>query len=153
MLGFTLLVCGCGGSDPGLDSPESNQLSAETSPAKTAEAPKVVVDFDQLEDRASPFELPHYYFEEKPFTGVAVRKYANGKKMGEVTFKDGKQHGLSTSWHENGQKAEEATFKDGTGRGTRWYENGQKRGEATFKDGEMISEKEWDKDGNLIKEE
>ena len=32
------------------------------------------------------------------------------------------------------------------------YENGQKEGEATFKDGEMISEKEWDEDGNLTRE-
>ena len=71
-------------------------------------------------------ELRDYlrYFEEKPFTGVAVRKYKNGQKWFEDTYKDGRQHGLSTSWYENGQKEKEATFKDGKELGPvteKWY--------------------------------
>ena len=85
------------------------------------------------------------YFEEKPFTGVAVRKYKSGQKWFEDTFKDGRQHGLSTSWYDNGQRKKEATFKDGKElapvNNDGWYgfwfdvPNGQEWFEATFKDG------------------
>ena len=106
------------------------------------------VDVDQLEERDDGLSyLPN---EEKPFTGVAVKKYPNGEKKEEVTYKDGKWHGLWTFWYENGQKEMEYTFKDGEAHGlhTGWYSNGQKSGEATFKDGIGISAKYWDEDGN-----
>jgi len=81
------------------------------------------------------------YFEEKPFTGVAVRKYKSGQKWFEDTYKDGRQHGLSTSWYDNGQKKEETTYKDGKEHGlyTSWYDNGQRKKEATFKDGKELA--------------
>ena len=63
-----------------------------------------------------------HYFEEKPFTGVAVEKYSNGQKKGEYTFKDGKGQGLATNWYENGQKEKELTLKDSKWHGlwTKW---------------------------------
>jgi hypothetical protein len=85
------------------------------------EAPKVVVDGHQLQFRGD-----FAYFEGQRFTGVAVKKYPNGQKSYEATWKDGKEHGLSTGWHENGQK---------------WRE-------STYKDGKFISVKNWDEDGN-----
>jgi antitoxin component YwqK of YwqJK toxin-antitoxin module len=93
------------------------------------------VGFDDLEKRDGL-----RYFEGKPFTGVAVRKYKNGQKWFEDNYKDGRQHGLSTSWYENGQKNEETTYKDGKQHGlyTSWYDNGQKEKEATFKDGKEL---------------
>ena len=87
----------------------------------TVEAPKIVVAYEKLKGRDDL-----WYFEGKPFTGVAVEKYPNGQKEYEGTFKDGKLHGL----------------------GTEWYENGQKSAEFTLKDGKLISEKRWDEDGN-----
>jgi antitoxin component YwqK of YwqJK toxin-antitoxin module len=59
--------------------------------------------------------------------------------------------GKSFSLHENGQKYYERTFKDGKQDGlfTRWDENGQKKDEIPFKDGEMISRKEWNRDGSV----
>jgi antitoxin component YwqK of YwqJK toxin-antitoxin module len=92
-------------------------------PPAVVDAPKVVVDVDQLGERNGLI-----YVEGKPFTGVAVEKYSNGQKWYEFTYKDGKEHGL---W-------------------THWYENGQKETEATFKDGERFSEKEWDVNGNPL---
>ena len=92
------------------------------------------VDVDQLEERDDGLSyLPN---EEKPFTGVAVKKRPNGQKRLEVTWKDGKQHGLGTEWYENGQKSEEVTLKDGKPYGpyTRWYKDGQKSMEGTYKD-------------------
>ena len=97
------------------------QKSTTQEPGTKAEAPKVVVDGDQLR-----FRDDLYTFKGKPFTGVAVEKYPNGQKEYEGTLKDGKLHGL----------------------GTEWYENGQKSAEFTLKDGKLISEKRWDEDGN-----
>jgi antitoxin component YwqK of YwqJK toxin-antitoxin module len=54
-------------------------------------------------------------------------------------------------YHPNRKKRYESTYKDGKKDGlwTDWYENGQKRYEGTWKDGYLISEKYWDRDGNL----
>ena len=110
------------------------------------EAPKIVVDGDQLEQRDDL-----HYFEDKPFTGVTVEKYEKGQKWREVTYKDGKMDGLGTSWWPNGQKLNEGNRKDGKRDGlwTTWYGDGEKWAEATFKDGKVISSKRWEKDGNL----
>ena len=118
-----LLMAGCGEDTkkPAEDSPESNQSTADNPPAQTAEVAKVVVDADHLEERDDLF-----YFKGEPFTGCAVAEADNGQR--ETTYKDGKKHGLSTSW----------------------YENGQKRFEKTYKDGKMISYKEWDEDGTPL---
>ena len=78
-----------------------------------AEASKIVVDEDQLEERDDL-----HYFEEKPFTGVAVKKYPNGQKYMEDTFKAGKiisnkvwsYHGefiSSKSWDKDGNLTSE----------------------------------------------
>ena len=94
---------------------------SEVDAPDVVDAPKIVVDWEQIEERD---DLG--YFEGKPFTGVAVWKYPNGQKFSEGTYKDGKQHGLYTAW----------------------YLNGQKKYEFTLKAGELISSKNWDKDGN-----
>ena len=64
------------------------------------------------------------------FTGV-VEVFEDEKLSERVTIKDGKQDGLLTSW----------------------YENGQLHYEGNYKDGKLISEKKWDEDGNLTKDE
>ena len=122
------------------------QKATMQEPVTKAEAPKVVVDSDQLERRDGL-----RYFKGKPFTEVAVYKYENGKKKREATFKDGDYDGLYTVWYENGQKELEKTYKDGLEDGlwTWYYENGQKKEESTYKDGMPISRRKyWDKDGN-----
>ena len=87
--------------------------------------------------------------------GLRNRKWnwwhENGQKKKEVTYKDGKLDGLNTWWFDNGQREFEGTFKDGKRDGffTYWYKNGQKESEKTFKDGEMISRKEWNRDGSV----
>ena len=122
------VLAGCVTNNSGVDAPKP-----------VAEAPKVVVDWDQLEGRDGV-----HYFEEKPFTGIAVRK-----KEWEVPFKDGKQDGLGTYWHENGQKSGEYTYKDGKTDGlqTVWYKNGQKGGEGTYKNGKLITGVGWKPNG------
>ena len=84
------------------------------------------VDFSKLVERDG---LMYEGDSETPFTGVVVRKYENGQKKSQATYKDGKPVGLST----------------------KWYEDGQKTYEGTFKDGKKVSETKWDKEGNEIK--
>ncbi len=66
---------------------------------------------------------------EKPFSGNIIKRYKNGKKQADYSYKDGKKYGLATVWYENGQKKAEAHYKDGKrdGLDTNWYENGQRR--------------------------
>ena len=143
------------------------------------EAPKVVVDSDQIEFRGGIIEEDGLaYFEEKLFTGVAVWKFTapnpKGQKWREITYKDGKQHGLETyywhvsgqkksvhtfkdgkehgpgaAWYENGQKQEEWNFKDRRKHGpyTKWYENGQKQEESTYKDSHLVASTIWKPNG------
>jgi antitoxin component YwqK of YwqJK toxin-antitoxin module len=114
------------------------------------EAPKVVVDYYKLSQGDGLF-----YFEEKPFTGVAISKYGNGKKGWELNYKDGKLDGPSTDWHLNGQKRVERNYKDGKDDGlyTWWYENGQKRKEDTYKDGKKDGRwNEWYENGQKERE-
>ena len=42
-----------------------------------------------------------------------IDKNLGGKKSEVVTYKDGKEDGLHTTWYENGQKRKEGTWKDG----------------------------------------
>ena len=77
--------------------------------------------------------------------------YANGQKREETNYIDGKKDGLEIWWYENGQKRREVTYKDGDWEGlaSAWYDNGQKHIERIKKDGEVISSKEWNKDGSV----
>ena len=73
-------------------------------------------------------------------------------------LKDGKPDGLWTEWYENGQKwtegnwESEENWKDGKmdGLWLKWHKNGQKAGEANFNDGKIVSQKDWDEEGELI---
>ena len=80
------------------------------------------IDVDKLVERGG---LLYEVNSDKPFSGEGVSYYSNGQKKSEVTFKDGKEDGLSSSW----------------------WENGQKNVEEIYKDGNKISEHIWDKDG------
>ena len=123
-----------------------DQEEGDQKPETKAEALKGVVDVDQLEQRDDLM-----YFKEKPFTGVSVMKYPNGKKEGEGTHKDGKLM-TATVWKPNGEKCPDTNLVNGTGIVCGYHENGQKNQEVTLKNGKLISAKGWDEDGNLTRE-
>ena len=118
-----------------------------------------IVDGLKLEKRNGVMYLPN---EKTPFTGRAEESY-NGHKLSEGNYKEGKLHGLVTTWYVNGRKKEEEiNYKNGeydglwtswnengkkmwarnwkygrlNGVSTRWDENGQKSDKINFKDGE-----------------
>jgi len=69
--------------------------------------------------------------------GLSTEWWKTGQKKWEGTYKDDSKHGKWTRWHDNGKKFEEENYKDGKENGlhTIWYENGQKKWEENYKDG------------------
>ena len=55
----------------------------------------------------------HYYLpnQDVPFTGKAVAKWSNGQKMTEISYKDGKRHGLKAHWYKSGKKLSEIKWQ------------------------------------------
>jgi len=72
------------------------------------------------------------------FTGVGIVRWKNGRKKSEATFRNGKQHGLTTRWNEAGQKIEEYHFSEGVpcGRWRTWHDNGVMESQKFYKGGE-----------------
>jgi hypothetical protein len=93
---FVALLMAVLGQNAGADSPKGVE-------ATTVE---VVVEGDQLEYRNGL-----WCFEEKPFTGLFISRYGNGQIKIKDNYKDGKGHGLRSTWYENGQKKEEGHWK------------------------------------------
>jgi len=73
--------------------------------------------------------------------------YENGQIKSEWNRKDE----VRKEWYENGQLHYEWLEKDGKDDGLQraWFENGQIKYELLYKNGEKISDKRWDKDGNI----
>ncbi len=82
-------------------------------------------------------------------------KWIQWKETGEKEivkyYKDGNHDGSYIEWYKNGEKLKEGTYKNDfyDGLWTYWYVNGQKRWEKTFKLGEIISEINYNKDGQI----
>jgi len=93
------------------------------------------INSENLQQRGD--ELYYAVNEEKPYSGKVVETYENGQKRVERTFKNGKLHGLSTTWDSDGQKNTEISYKDGykSGHYREWHYNGQQRMEGAYKDG------------------
>ena len=98
------------------------------------------VSLETLQERNG---LKYIVNEDKPFSGHLV-EYKNTppnitekQKIISIHYKDGKEHGLSTTWNDSGQKEGELHYKDGTldGLSASWYKSGQKESEIHHKDG------------------
>ena len=75
--------------------------------------------------------------ENKPYSGKVVDTYKSEQKRAEITYKNGKLHGVSTRWYSDGQKKDEISYKDGqlSGSYRTWYDSGQQEKEIAYKDG------------------
>ena len=87
--------------------------------------------------------------------GYATRQlfyYNNGDLSREFNFRGGRSHGLHVMYHTNGSKYIEEFYNNGTPIGThcRWHKNGQLARKAIYNMGLKISERLYDKAGNLI---
>ena len=84
--------------------------------------------------------LWYYPFHKEPLNGSVVTWHGNGQLKSEVTYKEGKQDGLTTVWYENGQKKTEGTMKEGNrdGQWEKWDEQGNIIKQITYKNGEEV---------------
>lgn len=89
----------------------------------------------------------------KPFTGVAIERYPNGSKGSEISYRDGIEDGLSSSWYPNGMKESETMYTAGRVNGVHreWYENGQLKLEKTIETGYELKMMQWDETGKLVR--
>ena len=89
------------------------------------------------EDGNQLYYLPS---QDVPFTGKAVAKWPDGQKKTEISYKDGKRHGLKAHWYESGQKLSEINYRHGKYHGplNMWYENGQWRRKGNHVEGKKV---------------
>lgn len=100
------------------------------------------VDFANLMQKSSG-PGTHYLYEkgheDTPFTGIAFRKFPDGRKT-ETHFVKGKGNGLSVMWHPNGKKAMEVTLVNDKPHGqmTMWDNKGKVTAQKTYKNGKEV---------------
>ena len=85
-------------------------------------ATNVIIDISKLVERNDSA-----FYQDKPFTGIAVIKSANGNLVMETTYKNGLPNGLETTYYDNGTKRTEAMMKNGkyNGKVKHYYPSGQ----------------------------
>lgn len=90
-----------------------------------------------------------------PITGIVYELYENGNLNYYSYYVDGLLDGETVSFYEDGEIKSFNNMLKGTrhGKTIYWYENGDKKSESESKYGFDLYYKEWDKYGNLVKEE
>lgn len=89
----------------------------------------------------------------QPFTGMSYEEYSDGTLWDESLYKDGWPAGYSRVWYPNGQVMEESDWEKGKAYSIilSWYPNGKLRSRIHAEWEIIFESKEWDEDGNLIK--
>ena len=101
----------------------------------------IQVSSNTLQKRGEDGNQLYYLPDHKvPFTGKEVSYWPDGQKKTEISYKDGKRHGLKAHWYQSGQKLSQINYKCGKHDGllTVWYENGQWRRTGNHLDGKMV---------------
>ncbi|WP_157832255.1 toxin-antitoxin system YwqK family antitoxin [Pseudomonas sp. 09C 129] len=95
-----------------------------------------------------------YYFNNEPFTGVAVEMLENGHIKTEIEHRNGLQWGGAKEWYGPDRPMVESNFFEGVlhGRAREWHENGQIAEDGEYEYGITIWKKHWDENGVLVKE-
>lgn len=109
--------------------------------------PKKRIDIEDID-----FDDYVYYYEGKPYTGVAYELDGDGELRSELTFFCGLPEGRWCDYYENGNLCGEDFYKLGLshGQNREWHPDGTLKKEKWFEYGICTSAKEWDADGNLI---
>ncbi len=81
-------------------------------------------------------------------------RYPNGNKKLTGTYRNGKRHGVWSSWYKDGSLKSELRYEKGQRHGfyKTWYKNGQLRYEGQYRHGKRSGTwKYYNKEGELIK--
>ncbi len=88
--------------------------------------------------------------------GAWILYWRNEKKREKAQYRKGRKHGPETLWHQNGKIAGEVKYFDGKkhGKSVEFWGGGKKRSDGSYYDGKKIGTwYEWDWQGKLIKME
>jgi antitoxin component YwqK of YwqJK toxin-antitoxin module len=96
----------------------------------------------------------YWMWQEKRFTGISVEYRIDGHIVSETTYIDGIETGPNRNWYPDGklESEGESIWNRPHGFYKTWYESGQLKNEGCFDLGYKIWSKEWDEEGNLIRE-
>jgi len=97
-----------------------------------------------------------FCYNNQPFTGLAVRHYADSALAEEVVYIDGKREEVLKRWFPNGQLSQKACYRNGRlhGLSLTWWEDGTPRSEANFENGKPHGlQKQWYRSGAIFKEQ
>ncbi len=88
-------------------------------------------------------------------TSVVTSYYRTKEILAVVNRKEDMRHGASTKYYKNGSVMEEAFYKENKkdGFNRMYFENGNIKFEKVYKEGVLLSLKEYDEEGNLLRAE
>ncbi|WP_320040513.1 PQQ-binding-like beta-propeller repeat protein [uncultured Desulfobacter sp.] len=84
-------------------------------------------------------EIVYKVGEEKPYSGIVIKKDDNGKIIEETAYQDGIKNGPSKEYWDNGKLKSETVYKDNNWNGLRkrFWENGKLRSEGKYINGKI----------------
>ena len=114
------------------------------------------IDYDELEvdyDRFGDKEFIVCEGKEKFFSGITYSIFPNGNIEFYAFFRDGFKEGEFVEFFNNGKIKSIQYMQRGRIYGVEktWYSNGILKSEARYEYGVCLTSKEWDEEGNLIK--
>ena len=95
------------------------------------------------------------YYQDKPFSGVSVLYYTNGKKAETVDYINGEKEGAFKNWFQDGLLSFEAFYSKGklNGISRSWWSNSNLRSESIFVNGIANGiQKQWYVSGEKFKQ-
>ena len=95
-----------------------------------------------------------WYYNSRPFSGIAVKKYSDGALLSRIAYVDGKKQGLALWWFDTGDSQKRANFKANRlhGQVITWWPNGLKSSESNYESGVLNGvQKRWHSNGQLAR--
>jgi len=88
----------------------------------------------------------------QPFTGVTIDRNDHGVKIGEVSFLNGREHGVARSWYPNGRPRTEGPYVHGETHGVvkEWFDDGALKSETVCEFGVPMRWEKRDRGANVI---
>lgn len=84
------------------------------------------------------------FYNDSLFTGIAIKKAANGQIINEEHYENGIAHGTWREWYDTGEKKFIGAFKNGINDGVwiQWKRDGTVQRKLTFKNGQLVPNEE-----------
>ncbi len=155
---------------------DCDDLGCSRSPDCTSDPKNKIPNVLTIDWNALDHKNRRVFFHGVLFTGKTIELYTDGQIWNERTYIDGRQEGAEKGWNQDGSLLFERHFVAGKEEGMfqEWYENGQLaaqgdfeggrehgkhlawnkqgllKGEWTYEQGELIHEKMWSEEGEVM---